>query len=112
MFMPEFIRMLAIDLALVLSLFLTGRISLPSASIRLLLRAGLALFLLEDVIRWAIAMALAFVSAESQVGLDFVRQWSTLFGAVGAILACAGLVLITLRAPTASASQPRTMPSS
>jgi hypothetical protein len=97
MFMPELVRMLAIDLTLLLSLILTTRIAFSSRRGHLLIQAGIALLLVEDAIRWTIGIAIGFVSAEAQVGLDLIRQWVSLVGATGAILACAALLPIVAR---------------
>src|SRR5262245_26531067 len=99
----EFVRLLAIDIALVLVLILTARAAFSFRRDRLLVRLGILLFLLEDITRWAIAIATALVSPESLVTLDIIRQWSSFSGAVGAILVCLGVTPILV-----SGSTPRT----
>ena len=106
MFIPEFVRMLAIDLALVFSLILTTRIAFSSRRGRMLVQAGIVLLLLEDALRWGISMVIGYVSAESQVGLDLIRQWASLVGATGAIFACAGLLPIAARSYWSSTAKP------
>jgi len=95
----ESTRMLLIDLALVLGLLLTFRISFPSRLTAMLLRIGLLTILAEDVIRLLVGMAISMASKQVHPALDLIRSWTSILGAIGALLLCVGLARVFKERP-------------
>lgn len=93
----ELIRVVAIDVALVLALILVRRSAFLSWPGRTVLQSGIALILLEDMIRWAISLAVGFASPDFQISLEWNRWWASLIGTVGALTTCVALLPMAFR---------------